>query len=160
MRRNVERKCKAGRKSCVLRFLQVFFFPDNPTWRKKKEKKGGAGNVCFLILFTALIYLTHLPNMRVHSKKEASPPAPPLYVSHQATDWAISDGHALKRLVRHLKRQPVGLLTLLQMCSSFKRTYFFPSIVQEPGFTSGHSLGAQCSEHLDHALPTELRASC
>lgn len=68
----------------------------------------------FLILFTAPIYLMHLPNVRVHKKKGTVSP-PPLHVSHQATDWAITDGDALKRLVRRLKRQPVGLLTLLQM---------------------------------------------
>lgn len=52
----------------------------------------------FLILFTALIYLMHFPH--VHKKRTAFP----LHVSHQATDWAITAGDALKRLKKETHR--------------------------------------------------------
>lgn len=67
----------------------------------------------FLILFTALIYLMHFRTCVCIKKRDSFPSS--LACLPSATDWAITDGDALKRLVRRLKRQPVGMLTLLQM---------------------------------------------
>lgn len=72
-----------------------------------------------------------------------------MHVSHQATDWAITAGDALKRLRKETHRPANPAAHVAVHLRGLQP--FLLSTVQEPDFTRGHSLGARCSEHSDHA---------
>lgn len=126
---NCQKEVEQHRQEILCSVFPVFFFC---SCMIKKEKR--SGRKCFFFGSSSpLLSMSCTCHMCVCIKRDSSRPLPSLAcLPHQETDWAITDGDVLKRLVCHFKKQA----TRRPPNPAADVSPHLP-MVQEPGFTCG-----------------------